>query len=334
MGITEMIKNKAYEIGFNLVGICDPEPLKYAYNVLKIRKNNNTMPEMITANLELLTTPGMHMQSVSSIISLAISYAGNLAQDEEEACIASYARGKDYHQVMKEKMNKLITYIKKIDSNVIAKSFSDTVPLLEKEIARKAGLGWIGKNNLLINSKYGSFLVLGEILTNLKLDYDKPLKNGCGTCRICINKCPTGALERPYHLNPQLCISYLTQKKGFLTEKENKSIQNNLWGCDICQLYCPYNQNVDVNIIKEFKPELEANLIEILNFKSFPYIWENSAISWRGLQTIKRNAIIVMANSGKIKYNKYLLKQLNAESQMLRDYSAWALKEIRGEKDD
>jgi len=334
VGITDKIKNKALKIGFNLIGICEPKPLTNAYNILQKRKNNNKLPDMVTENIKLLTTPEMHLKSVNSIISLALSYASDIKDSKKEFKIAKYARGKDYHKVMRKKMEKLKNYIKKIDENADIIFYSDTAPIVEKEIARKAGLGWIGKNNLLINPTYGSYLVLGEILTSLKLDYDKPHKDGCGECRICINKCPTGALKRPYYLDTSLCISFLTQKKGDLRRAERLAIGNSLWGCDICQLNCPYNKNIALKTETEFNPCLDDNLIDIINFNRFPREWKESAINWRGLETIKRNAIIVMANSGKKKYLNYLQNNNINKSNLIKKYVNWAIKVLRRKQDD
>ncbi len=329
-----MIKNKAREIGFDLIGICDPEPLFNAYNILKNRKNNNILPAFISDDLNLLVDPRKHLENVNSIISLGLSYVFDSEDGTADARIALYARGEDYHHVLQEKMNMLCSYLKKLNKNVVTKSFTDTVPLLEKEIARKAGLGWIGKNNLLINEKYGSFIVLGEIFTDLKLEYDEPAEDKCGNCNKCISSCPTGALRKAYYLDPGICISYLTQKKGYLNEEEIKMMGKYLWGCDICQLSCPFNKDILKNVNDEFQPVLEADLREILKFKEFPDTWKNSAMSWRGLETIKRNAIIIMALSGQEKYLHYLLYKFKTNSSLLKTYAKWAIEELRSDKDD
>src|SRR5690554_555038 len=260
--ITKQIKNKSREIGFDLVGITTADSFPEVFENLKKRNLSN----FIKHNLKLLTTPKLHLSGAKSIISLGISYASSKKYFNEDSYIALYARGKDYHSVIKEKINLLIEYISKYYPEIKMKAYTDSPYILEKEIAFRAGLGWIGKNNILINPLYGSYLLLGEIIIDIELKYDERLViNKCGDCTLCLDNCPGGALEKPHYLNYQNCVSYLTQKPGLLNKWEREKIDNNLWGCDKCLEICPYNRNIPVDLHPEFYPVLKGHIKGIIN---------------------------------------------------------------------
>lgn len=320
--LTEIIKEKAREIGFDLVGIASAEPFQRAYSNLQKRK----LSEFITNDIDLLTDPARHLPSVKSIIALAFSYASKIINKEEEQFISLYARGKDYHQVMQAKMQELIIFLKSLSKDIEVKAYSDTGALLDREVAYQAGLGWIGKSNNLINPEYGSYLFLGEILTNLPLIPDKPMSSRCGNCQLCIENCPAQALES-YCLDPERCLSYITQKKDILSEKEREQMGNHLWGCDTCLQVCPYNRDIPYDLHPEFYPVLNGDIKEILDFKkdNLPPEWRESALFWRGLRTLKRNTLINMGNLGKEEYIPFLIDYLKNPSPVLRVYTVWAL---------
>jgi epoxyqueuosine reductase len=330
MELTKKIKDKALDLGFDLVGIASAKPFYQAKKILEERKINNKLPDFTTDDIDLRTIPHLHQNEVKTIIALAMSYASSNTKSSNAGKIALYARGEDYHRVIMEKTKNLILYIKKIKLNAVLNAYTDTTPLLEREIAQRAGLGWIGKNNNIINEKYGSYLLLGEILTNLDLDIDKELKNKCGNCNECIRACPVNALEKAYFLNPDKCAGNLTQRKDILTEKEREFINDNIWGCDSCLDVCPYNRNIPGDLHPEFYPVIDWDLKEILEFdkETFNNKWSNKALAWRGLRTLKRNSIIVIANKRLIKYLPDLFKILNNPSPILRIYTVWALGKI------
>lgn len=327
--LTEKIKDKAKEIGFDLVGITSAEPFRKALEILKKRE----LSEFTSKDLKMLTTPRLHLPGARTIISLAMSYASSERFTDEEAYIALYARGRDYHHVFREKMELLMDYIKELRIDARMKAYTDTGPILEREIARRAGLGWIGKNNNLINPRFGSYLFLGEILTNLDLELDQEIEPGCGHCERCIQSCPGNALIEPYYLDPEQCISYLTQKRGILPEQERKKIGRNLWGCDTCQRVCPYNRDIPVDLHLEFTPLLKGDFKKVLGFMKhkMELKWQESALSWRGLRILKRNTLINIANSGNNEYIPLLEKELNNPSPVLRVYAVWALGELGSE---
>ncbi|MFW6389655.1 MAG: tRNA epoxyqueuosine(34) reductase QueG, partial [Halanaerobiales bacterium] len=321
--LTRKIKNKAKEIGFDLVGITSADPFSKAYQRLKSRE----ISEFMDHDLEKITTPTIHLKEAKSIIALALSYAVSDKIKDKDQYISLYARGSDYHQVIKAKMKRLVSFLSTLKDNVKTICYSDTGSLLDREVAARAGLGWIGKNNNLINPEYGSYLILGEIITDLKLSYDSPIKNRCSNCELCLNSCPTGALNKAHNLKPEKCLSFLTQKKGILKENERKSIFKNLWGCDSCLQVCPYNKNIPTDLHQEFKPVLKGDIKQVLSFSknSLPDEWKKSALYWRGLRILKRNSLINIGNNGNNVYTPIVKKYLKNPSPVLRAYAVWAL---------
>ena len=203
------------------------------------------------------------MEGARSVISVALNYYPAVKQLPDAPRISYYAYGKDYHLVVKDKLHQLWQYITDLvpvldtgsqanrpdqsdihtDHPSVARIFTDSAPILERYWAWKAGLGWIGKNTNLIIPGKGSFFFLGEIVTTLELDYDRPQANRCGSCRRCLDACPTGALERPGHLNAGKCLSYLTiEHKGDIPTEQTARLGNRLYGCDTCQEVCPWNR--------------------------------------------------------------------------------------------
>lgn len=325
---TQKVKKWSKDIGFDLVGICSAEPFNKAYQYIK----NRNLSSFVDDNKELLTTPQIHLKTAKSIISLGISYASK-RNTKDNQFIALYACGMDYHRFMKEKMEELIDRINTLPEDIETIAYSDTGALLDREVAYRAGLGWIGKNNNLINPDYGSYLFLGEIITNLELEYDKPIESRCGSCQLCLENCPAAALK-PYDLNHEKCLSYITQKRGILTEEERSTIGNRLWGCDTCLETCPYNNSIPMGLHDEFRPVLKGNIKEILDYTkdNFPEEWKNSALSWRGLRILKRNTIINMGNIKDEEYLPLLKKELENPSPVIRAYVIWALGEFQNNK--
>lgn len=330
--ITALIKEKAGEVGFDLVGITTAEPFYAARKILPERN----LSEFIANDIELLTTPDLHLAGVRSIIALALSYASSAVQvqHQEECYISLYARGKDYHKVMAQKMAQLSEFIQEIRPGAKVKAYSDTGALLDRAISCRAGLGWIGKNNNLINPTYGSYLFLGEILTDLELTADQEITDRCGECELCLKSCPAGALIEQYHLEAKHCISYLTQKKGILPEEERKLIGRNLWGCDRCQQVCPFNQGVPVDRHPQFKARLTGDIQKILSFLKggIEPAWRDSALFWQGLRILKRNSIINIVNSGNTDYIPLISREINNPSPLIRAYVVWALGELDYER--
>jgi epoxyqueuosine reductase len=293
--LKDKIINYSKEIGIDLIGFTDAsinEQLKEKL-ILKDKLGYNSSFEK--GSIEERTNPKLLMEDSRTIIAIALAYSKTHPKKEslkeEEVYFSSSSWGIDYHKVIKDKLTLLVDFIKKEVPNFHYKIVSDTSPLCDRTIAYQAGLGFFGKNNLLINPKYGSYIFLGSLLTNLRLDIDKPLTLNCSNCNKCLNACPTGALNENGVLNTNKCLSYITQKKE-LTEEESKLINQCIYGCDICMSVCPYNKNNN-KIHEEFLPDgiefININEYEPLSNRKFKRKYGHLSGSWRGPKIINRN---------------------------------------------
>jgi len=329
--VKQEIKNMAGEIGFDLFGITTPDILTNDLQRLVARKKAGYWPvPFIEQNINKLVDPKDLFEKAESIISLGTAYNFKV-ENEEKYFISNYARGIDYHLLIEEMMNKLIVRLNLWSKNKYKfKAFVDTVPLLERAVARKAGLGWIGKNTSLINEKFGSYIFLSEIITDMKIEPDLPINPKCGDCKKCIVNCKGDALKEPYLLDSQSCLAYLTQKKGYLTENEKSLLSSHIWGCDACQSSCPYNQNIPESNHQALMPILRGDPTEILNFSrnNPPKQWQNAALSWRGMRILQRNTIISIVNNHDLQYLPLLKNLIDDNSPIIRNYAKWAIKEL------
>ncbi|MBC5641281.1 tRNA epoxyqueuosine(34) reductase QueG [Parabacteroides sp. BX2] len=245
-----LIKNKAKELGFDACGIAEvaSADTEVLFFDRWIAEGCHAGMKYMENYRDIRLNPAGLVEGARSVISVALNYYPAQKQSPDSPRISYYAYGKDYHIVVKDKLRQLWEYITSLvpvlDSTLpVARFFTDSAPILERYWAWKAGLGWIGKNTNLIIPGKGSFFFLGEIVTTLELDYDTPQKNRCGTCRRCLDSCPTGALERPGHLNANKCISYLTiEHKGDIPSEQASRLGDRLYGCDTCQEVCPWNR--------------------------------------------------------------------------------------------
>ena len=276
------------------------------------------------------------------IISARIDYFPNdentkhALKNKDQAYISRYALGRDYHKVIRAKLKKLSIKIKDEITNypIEFRVFTDSAPVLEVELAEKSGLGWRGKHTLLINKEHGSWFFLGEIFINLPLPVDKKLTNHCGTCSACIDICPTKAIVAPYKLDARKCISYLTiEHKGVIPIEYRNAIGNRIYGCDDCQLMCPWNKYSKVTNEHDFMIRNNLHKISLLeSFKmskeKFEEIFNGSAILRLGYERWSRNIAIGLGNAKKSKAIITALKnRLNDASPMLQEHINWAIKE-------
>ncbi|MBI1909648.1 MAG: tRNA epoxyqueuosine(34) reductase QueG [Deltaproteobacteria bacterium] len=248
-------------MGFELVGIVPVKPvpdITFFQNWLS-RGYHGTMT-YLEKGMEKRADPEKILPGVRSVICCGMNYHTGQQRSIDQKSpdrgwISAYAWGEDYHELVGDKLQKLEKFIhQEAGPTVKTKSYTDTGAILERSYAARAGLGWIGKNSCLINNGIGSFFFLGEILTTLELDYDKPTFDQCGSCNKCLDACPTGALVEPYLLDARRCIAYLTvEYRGELGEFADK-LEGNVAGCDICQEVCPYNEKIPVTAEKRFYP--------------------------------------------------------------------------------
>ena len=253
------IKEKALELGFVACGIAEARGLEKEREPLQkwlFEGMNGTMGYMAN-HFEKRLDPGKLVEGAKSVISVLFNYCPSQKQTDLAAPIVSkYAYGKDYHLTVKEKLNNLLIYIQTSISPCFGRTFVDSAPILERSWATAAGLGWIGKNSLLITRKFGSYIFIGELITNLDLTYDTPFASDqCGTCTRCIDACPTKAIVAPHVIDARKCISFHTieSKHEIPTDIQSK-LQNQIFGCDICQDACPWNNKIIPNQSTDIKP--------------------------------------------------------------------------------
>ncbi len=321
----DFIKKAAKEIGFHRVGITLAEPplaeppLAEPHEHLNfykkwISKGYHGEMAYLEKHLPIKSDPKKLLPSVRSIICCALSYKTEpqlaeppLAEAENPsykgALVSNYAWGDDYHEVMRKKLEQLVSRLRGMVPDLEARVYVDTGPLLERSLAARAGLGWIGKNSCLIDQTYGSYLFLGEILTNLDLEEDKPETDHCGSCTRCIDACPTGALVEPYTLDARRCISYLTiEKRGEFAEWEKKVISPYLYGCDICQQVCPWNDKALIPDLACFRPREGNRFPDLKEFasmdqKEFARRFKKSPMKRAKLDGLKRNAKTLLGST-------------------------------------
>ncbi len=271
-------------------------------------------------------------------ICLAMNYGpggdplGGLA---ERGCgyISVYARGRDYHAVIKGRLKQLAGWLH-AKTNAAVKVFVDTAPLLEKPLAQRSGLGWQGRHTNLVSRRFGSWLFLGEILTDLALPPDPPERDRCGSCRRCIAVCPTGAITAPHRLDPRRCISYLTiEHRGPIPEALRPMMGNRIYGCDDCLAVCPWNKFA--RMCREAKlrtrPELEAPdlaMLATLEDADFRRLFGGSPVKRIGRDRFLRNVLIAIGNSGETRFLPVVRRRLADASPLVRGAAVWTLSRL------
>jgi epoxyqueuosine reductase len=294
---TRKIKQKALELGFSAVGISKADFLEKESKQLKEWLDNGFHGEMkyMENHFEKRVDPGKLVQGAKSVISVLYNYFPNEHQRKDTYQISKYAYGTDYHYVVKEKLLKLLEYINTEIGEVRGRAFVDSAPVMDKVWAAKSGLGWIGKNANLITRQYGSFVFIGELIIDLTLDYSGlPQKDFCGNCTKCVDACPTGALK-PYQLDARKCISYLTiEKKGEIPSEFEGKWNDWIFGCDICQDVCPWNNNARPHSEFQFKITEELKNFkkddwENLDQSTFKKMFKNSPVERTKFKGLKRN---------------------------------------------
>jgi len=332
MSLAETIKHEASRLGFDAVGIAqlsqtpsstDQQPLQIANHPTSLTSQlydhlMNWLDHGFQASMEWMgrfperrSHPDMVLPGCRSIISVGLNYYTDVHADESKGNgrIARYAWGKDYHNVFKKRLKQLEAFIQSLDPEAHTKWYVDTGPIMEKAWAQEAGLGWIGKHSNLVSSDYGSWLLLGEILTTLELDADSPGTDLCGSCTLCINACPTGAIIEPYVVNAEACISYLTIEyrgnEDQLPTELKKRIGNRIFGCDDCLDICPFNHNRVETKEPAFHPTaltMSPNLLQLqtLTKDEFNEQFQGSPIRRAKHEGFSRNLHIAQKNDSQI----------------------------------
>ena len=295
MDLTQSIKSKAHEIGFQKIGISSPDiPLLYNdYFDIWLSSGSNGTMKWLENRKEERKDIIKYFPEVKSVISVAINYYTDI--ENQKVKFSKYAHGKDYHIIVKQKLKELLDYIKnELNQDTKGIASVDSSPIMEKQWAQRGGIGWQGKHTILINNEYGSWIFLGELLLDIPLEYDEPfIKDLCGTCTACIDACPTQALA-DYQLDATKCISYLTVelKSNFDADQKNQ-LNGWIYGCDICQQVCPWN-------IKKQKYTNENS------FKSKNEITEYTLLEWSQIDDISFRNIFKDSPVKRIKYARFM----------------------------
>ncbi|MEM9171433.1 MAG: tRNA epoxyqueuosine(34) reductase QueG [Pseudomonadota bacterium] len=264
----------------------------------------------------------------------ATHHARTLLDDESRAYVSRYALGRDYHKLMRNRLQQLADRISEQASDHGYRAFVDSAPVLEKPLAQKAGLGWIGKHTNLINSQSGSYFFLGELFTNLPLPVDTPAEDHCGSCRACIDVCPTQAIVAPYLLDARRCISYQTiENDGDIPEPLRKPIGNRIYGCDDCQLFCPWNKFAQQASEPDFAPRQsldDVTLVALSEWQETDFLQrlQGSAIRRIGFRRWQRNLAVGLGNAATSRPVMAALDRLAASpSEQVASHAAWGLEQ-------
>jgi epoxyqueuosine reductase len=334
------IKAEAERLGFSLCGITTPDPpahLDIFYDWLNKGYQGGMTYMNRPDTIEKRSDPRLIMPECKSVILLGMQYARNIESgiSNSDFQIASYARYQDYHLVIPKRLKILSSMIFNLSSGLsTCIASTDSAPVLERDLAQRAGLGWIGKNSCLISPFSGSFFLLAEIFTNLELPPDAPFEaDRCGNCNRCIEVCPTGCIQSDRTLDARSCISYLTiEKKGDIPIHLREKIGNWLFGCDICQSVCPWNKKpLKTNFLElplgSIDPGARSlNSILKMDVNEFQMAFSGSPLMRSKRQGILRNAAVVIGN---LHYNKYypILEDLIASETdpVIQAHAAWAL---------
>ena len=343
--LTQQIQTRAHELGFELVGIT---PAERSQTIQRYRQwiANGYASKMgyLERHLPLKEDTRTLLQEAKSVISLAMNYwtldtPKDLAEDPGRGQISRYAWGDDYHDVIHERLLLLVKFIKNTaETELKSRVFVDSGPILEREYAQKAKLGWIGKNTNLINWRSGSWYFLSEVLVSIELESEtQTLRGSCGTCTKCIEACPTDAIIEPNLLDSRLCISYLTiELKDSIPKELRPEMGNLIFGCDICQEVCPWNSKATPTTEPAFQPRdgnLAPELLTLINITQteFSKKFKGSPIKRAKRKGFLRNVIVAIGNWRSRTAVPALKKVLIDDEPLIRGHAAWALGQVGGE---
>ncbi|MDP1622802.1 MAG: tRNA epoxyqueuosine(34) reductase QueG [Bacteroidales bacterium] len=298
--LKQLIKTEALRLGFYTCGIARNDSLEEMrpFYTEFVGRNGHAGLEYLKTNMEKRLHPELVLKGTRSVIALLMNYfPPEIIPEKDNFIMAKYAYGTDYHALMRSRMDDLIGVITQSCPQIQAKAFVDSGAVLEKAWARKCGVGWQGKNSLLINKSAGSFFFIGIILTDLELEPDPAETDHCGICSRCVRACPTGALHTPYQLDISRCISYLTiESKEEIPADLKSKLNDRIFGCDICQDVCPYNRLASPHQIPEFLPS--KPLIDMrkkdwiaMDESGFDRIFSDSALKRTGFHRLRRGIL-------------------------------------------
>jgi epoxyqueuosine reductase len=348
--LTAALKAFARELGFHLVGVTSPAPFERAeLDLLRWLQEGHQgeMGWLNQARAHLSCRPRELLPEARSLVVVGVSYRTVEPGSDERGSalrrgrISRYAWGSDYHDTMKSRLRQLASFLEEhADCHVRTRVFVDSGPLVERDAAVRAGLGFRGKNTNLL-TPIGSFVFLGALLTNIELQVDEPVQKDCGSCRLCIDACPTDALATPYHLAAEQCIAYLTiEHRSSIPEELAPLMGNWVFGCDVCQDVCPYNASTKGRPAgwREFEPRPEVGtqpeLIPLLDLDDdgFRQTFRGSPVKRAKRRGLARNAAIALANSGDGTARPSLERAARSDPEpLVRETASWALRRLEAD---
>ncbi len=341
--LTQKLKNYARAQGCDLIGVAPIAAFKELdYYPQWLAAGYAGEMEYLKRQLPKRLDPRQIMPEAQSVVVLGVNYhtaeppRSLEMKDQTRGWISRYAWGEDYHNVLAEKLEKLHSFLEhEVGAQYQGRYYVDTGPVLDRVFAKYAGLGWFGKNTNLINQKIGSWFFIGELITNLVLEIDAPPPDRCGSCRRCLDACPTEAFVGPYILDSNRCISYLTiEFRGAIPEALRAPMGQHVFGCDICQDVCPWNRKAPITNDAAFAPRentVAPRLEELaqMDENEFRARFKRSPIKrakWRGFM---RNVLIAMGNSGRAEHQAAVAKFVNHDDAMLAETAQWAQQRLQ-----
>ena len=337
MNLKEKIIQLSQEIGISKIGFTTADDFAYLEKSLRAGVEEGRTTGFEHKNIEERLDPKLSLASARTIISIAVAYPRRLPQQPPKT---AYRRGKitpnswglDYHYILQDKLERLARGIEELTADFEYKGMVDTGALVDTAVARRAGIGFIGKNGLVISKEFGSYMFLGELITNLELEPDQPVDYDCGDCNRCIEACPTSCLLGDSTMDARRCLSFQTQDKGIMDLEFRKKIKTVIYGCDICQICCPYNKGIDSPPVVDIDPDLaQPELIPFLELSNGQFKEKFGLIagSWRGKNILQRNAIIALANAHDRSAIPKLLEIIDKGQNPIHAATAiWALGEL------
>jgi epoxyqueuosine reductase len=336
--LKEKIKAKSRKLGFVLAGVTTPDPPPHfsTFEHWLAQGRHGTMEYLATERSRLRRAdPRVIMPECQSILVLATPYSPPSAT-RIETCgeVAAYARGADYHDTLPERMKELVRFIEEQAGGPVKNRwYTDTGPILERDLAQRAGIGWIGKNTCLIHPKHGSYFLLSEILLELSLEPDLPMvTDHCGTCTRCIEACPTDCILPDRTIDANRCISYLTiELKDDIPVELRDKIGNWVFGCDICQMVCPWNRFAEAGDPVFGDQSFAQDLPEELSLtgQEFNQRFKGTPVKRAKRRGYLRNVAVALGNTGNMHALPVLQNALNDEEPLVREHAEWAIEEIR-----
>ena len=348
-GLAQQIKQWGNQIGFDAVGIADIELAQHEQYLNKwLSEGMHGEMDYMHKHGSKRSHPEQLVEGTQRVISVRLDYAPadigqaeDVLQQDTIGYISRYALGRDYHKVMRAKLKQLAQMIRNEIGEFGYRVFTDSAPVLEKALAEKAGLGWIGKHSNLLDSKVGSWFFLGELYIDIPLPVDNASSNHCGSCQKCIDICPTGAIVAPYSVDARRCISYLTiELKGSIPEPLRAPLGNRIYGCDDCQLVCPWNKFATTTRELDFTPReqlTDQKLIDLFSWSESQFFsnTEGTAIRRIGYTSWLRNIAVALGNAS---YSASVINALRLRRPqvpgMVQEHIDWAIRQQQTSAED